>query len=292
MPPDSFCRLKPPYTRVTAMWKITAACNLRCPHCFTGRDEPEPAAWEGILDQLAQLQVARVVITGGEPLLHPGVVDLVARLSRLGISTSLLSNGLLLTAAKARQLKAAGLENASISLHHHLPEPHDQISQGAAVLEHVKQAFRACRAADLRFNVSSVVLPGNAGQIAQLIDFAFQEGAVSLSLNSFVPFPGLPAGLDRWRQSWQAEDVLAVVAQKRAAYGEGFIKTAGFVVQSPAFTCPAGTFLHGISPSGEWTPCLSAAETCSASTWQGVRYSWNAYKDRPPVEAAHVCPLL
>src|SRR3712207_6429638 len=84
---------------------LTDRCNLRCTYCMPA----EGLAWlpkpELLTDDelvrlvrlLAELGVRTVRLTGGEPLLRPGLPGLVARLAGLGLELSLTTNGLGLT---------------------------------------------------------------------------------------------------------------------------------------------------------------------------------------------------
>lgn len=114
---------------------LTARCNLACPYCLPDGSEPP-----GLLNQAQRLAVVeaavalgarRLRLTGGEPLLHPGVEALIAAAAPLrapapandpsprapGLQEiSLTSNGALLTAERARTLRAAGLDRLTLSL--------------------------------------------------------------------------------------------------------------------------------------------------------------------------------
>ena len=100
---------------------LTARCNLACPYCLPDGHEPP-----GLLNhdqRLAVIGAAAALgahclrLTGGEPLLHPGVEALVAAARPLGLAAiALTSNGALLSAERAQALRAAGLDRLTISL--------------------------------------------------------------------------------------------------------------------------------------------------------------------------------
>lgn len=104
---------------------VTDRCNYRCAYCVP----PEGLTWlepEAILTDeeilrvlrvLGQEGVSRVRLTGGEPLVRPGFVELVRKIRSLGVleDLSLTTNGSLL-AGYARKLKEAGLNRVNISL--------------------------------------------------------------------------------------------------------------------------------------------------------------------------------
>lgn len=104
---------------------VTDRCNLRCVYCLpesAPRFVPsaDPLTDDEIVEALsafARLGVSKIRITGGEPLVRPGLPALVRRVSLIpGIKDiSLSTNGVLLSGL-ARELKAAGLSRVNISL--------------------------------------------------------------------------------------------------------------------------------------------------------------------------------
>ena len=113
---------------------LTARCNLACPYCLP--DGSEPPGLLNLAQRLAVVEAAvalgarRLRLTGGEPLLHPGVEALIAAAAPLRAAPandpsprapglqeiSLTSNGALLTAERAMALRAAGLDRLTLSL--------------------------------------------------------------------------------------------------------------------------------------------------------------------------------
>ncbi len=103
---------------------LTARCNLACPYCLP--DGQEPADLLTIPQRLqvvaaaVELGASSLRLTGGEPLLHPNLVALVEAVQPLrqrGLrEVALTSNGTLLTAARAKALREAGLDRITLSL--------------------------------------------------------------------------------------------------------------------------------------------------------------------------------
>lgn len=79
---------------------ILEACNFRCRHCFSkfGTKETLPVEdWKKIVDNcIAGADVAEFNITGGEPMLYPGLVELVQYIRNKGVKVSLITNGSLM----------------------------------------------------------------------------------------------------------------------------------------------------------------------------------------------------
>ena len=124
---------------------VTDRCNLRCRYCVP----PGPVSWSPREDHLTNGEIARLVsliarrgvskvrITGGEPLVRPGIVDLVRDLSRITEIADLpmTTNGLLLE-RHAEALKASGLARVNVSLDTLDPETFRRIT-GEDALEKV-----------------------------------------------------------------------------------------------------------------------------------------------------------
>jgi len=94
-------------------------CNLACTYCneFDAVSAPVPLP-EMLqrIDRLADLGTTIITISGGEPLLHPGLDEIIQRIRRRGAIATLITNGYLLTAERIRRLNRAGLDYLQISI--------------------------------------------------------------------------------------------------------------------------------------------------------------------------------
>lgn len=102
---------------------LTNLCNLTCRHCpisvtTTGatRAEWSVEAFDRLIGDLVAQGLTRVSITGGEPLLHPRLANLLAVLGRYGIESKLNTNGLLADPALVSELVDYGLVEIDISI--------------------------------------------------------------------------------------------------------------------------------------------------------------------------------
>lgn len=106
-------------------WESTLRCNLRCLHCGSSCEaqspfrELETAEIRAILDTIAEDFDARRIfasVTGGEPLLRPDLVEVISHMTRLGMRSSIVTNGTLLGQREAASLVEAGVETTSVSV--------------------------------------------------------------------------------------------------------------------------------------------------------------------------------
>ena len=105
------------------------------------------------LDHLAALGTTIITITGGEPLLHPDLDLMIARIRQHGMIAGMITNGYLLTADRIQRLNRAGLDHLQISIDNVMP---DEVSKKSLkVLDRKLQLL--AEHADFHVNINSVV---------------------------------------------------------------------------------------------------------------------------------------
>jgi MoaA/NifB/PqqE/SkfB family radical SAM enzyme len=131
-------------------------CNLACEYCNEYDDFSNPVATETMfqrVDKLAELGTAVVTISGGEPLLHPELDQVISRIRRGGMIAGLITNGYLLVAERIQRLNRAGLEWLQISIDNVTP---DEVSKKSLKVLDKKLELLA-EHADFHVNINSVV---------------------------------------------------------------------------------------------------------------------------------------
>ena len=131
-------------------------CNLSCTYCNEFDDHSKPVPTEDMMrrvDKLGELGTSVITISGGEPLLHPDLDDIIRRMRRNSIVSGLITNGYLLTADRIKRLNRAGLEWLQISIDNVNP---DEVSKKSLkVLDRKLQVL--AEHADFHVNINSVV---------------------------------------------------------------------------------------------------------------------------------------
>ncbi len=131
-------------------------CNLDCKYCneYDKHSPPVPLpTLHRRIDKLAELGTTIITISGGEPLLHPELDEVIRRIRLHGIIAGLITNGYLLTAERIERLNRAGLEHLQISIDNVTPD--DVSKKSLKVLD--KKLELLAEYADFHVNINSVV---------------------------------------------------------------------------------------------------------------------------------------
>jgi MoaA/NifB/PqqE/SkfB family radical SAM enzyme len=105
---------------------VTDRCNLDCAYCTeydNSRPHPSLDDLKKWIRKIRELGTMRIALVGGEPLMHPNIVEIVRYCRDLGSATSLTTNGFLLTRKLVAQLEDAGLQVMQISVDRMTPSP-------------------------------------------------------------------------------------------------------------------------------------------------------------------------
>jgi len=137
----------------------TRRCNLACTYCNEFDDFSKPVPTDEMfrrIDRLGHMGTAVVTISGGEPLLHPDLDDIIRRIRKNGIIAGLITNGYLLVADRIERLNRAGLEYLQISIDNAIPD--DVSKKSLKVLDQKLQLL--AQHAEFHVNINSVLGSG------------------------------------------------------------------------------------------------------------------------------------
>jgi len=269
-------------------WCITQRCNLRCRYCYEEAGDGRPSGKERELTTQEAETVVRslgqssreanrqfvICWSGGEPLLRPDLLDLIACAKEEGLLNSVATNGAFLTPDLASRLRELEVANVLISVDSVEPEIHDSL-RGAGSHARALQAIEDCKKAGLLLLVEAVATCHNWEEIGKLRRWTEEEVG-----GFFFYRPALQVGRGEESQ------VLMTSQQYRDLYHERnrevFEKLKrGKGLQIPLFSifdlvpfpyspasqkereylewgvgCQACRLIHGISATGDLLPCI------------------------------------
>ena len=165
---------------------------MKCRHCRasaldgTYNGELEAAECRKVLDSLSAAK-PMIIWTGGEPMTREDLPELVGYALSIGIRSVLAPCGMLVTEAKLRELRNAGVMACSFSVDGPDKETHDSFRGVEGAWDSVHAAMSAARAVGMPFQVNTVVRKGTLSTLDAIYDGAMSEGATRLDLFFLVP---------------------------------------------------------------------------------------------------------
>ncbi|OUL98573.1 pyrroloquinoline quinone biosynthesis protein PqqE [Variovorax sp. JS1663] len=176
--------VRPPFWLLA---ELTYRCPLHCVFCSNPVDyahhgsELDTDTWKRILAEARAMGAVQLGFSGGEPLLRDDLAELVAHASRLGFYTNLITSGVGLTAPRARELKAAGLDHIQLSFQDSTRELNDFISS-TKTFELKSRVARIIKEEGYPMVLNCVMHRFNLQHVDRIIDMAERMGADYLEL--------------------------------------------------------------------------------------------------------------
>jgi len=131
-------------------------CNLACTYCNEYDDFSKPVDMDEMrrrIGELGRLGTSVITISGGEPLLHPELDDVIRAMRKTGAIAGMITNGYLLMPDRIHRLNKAGLDHMQISIDNVMP---DEVSKKSLKVLDAKLRMLA-EHADFHVNINSVV---------------------------------------------------------------------------------------------------------------------------------------
>jgi len=278
-------------------WNLTERCNLRCAHCYldaSQRSAPQPGELSldeclRVVDELAGINPGLVLIlTGGEPLLHPHLEPIVERAAAAGMTCVLGSNGTLLRREAAERLRDAGLRGVGVSLDSTDPAAHDRLRGVPGAWQRTVDALAVLRQAGMPFVVQPSIFSWNRHQIRGLAELALRLGAETVNFYFLVCTGRGQEMTDISPEDYERalEEIgelqrelsgrLMVTAkcaphQKRIVHQQD--DSSPFVA-GYAGGCPAATNYFRLAPDGAVSPCPYIPSDGASVRRQGLSEIW------------------
>jgi 12,18-didecarboxysiroheme deacetylase len=157
------------------VWNMTQRCNLKCVHCYA---RSEDISYDNeltheqslsMMDDLADFGVPVLLFSGGEPLVHPRLVEYAQYAVSKGMRAVISTNGTLITKEKAKTLKEIGLSYVGISLDG-LEPTHDMFRGVPGSFKRAMAAIEHCQAAGIKVGLRFTINKRNVQDIPGIFD--------------------------------------------------------------------------------------------------------------------------
>ncbi len=264
--------------------ELTYRCNLDCFFCYNDRDKPgRPLTldqYEHLLEDLARMQTLHLMLTGGEPMVHPEFFAIGAKARELGFVTRVRTNGHSLNRRIAARLKAeVDPFMVEVSLHGATAAVHDRQTRVAGSFERLIENLRAAGDVGLRRSVVTTPTAWNEHEIEQMADLCDDLGVPLRFQGPVAPRDNgdtSPLVIQPSASAW-ARVVALVEARRTAARAAGSQQPTvemDMEAEQPA-TCGVGVAGVDIDPFGNVQACMHLQESAGSLHEQSIEAIWN-----------------
>ena len=173
-------------------WEITRSCNLLCSHC---RASAHKGGYEGeltteecfrVIDQILEVGKPMIILTGGEPLLRPDVLEIGKYAADRGLRVVMGTNGTLLNEEMAAKLKAIPVACVGVSLDFPSAARHDDFRCMIGTFDAAMSGIDNAKRAGIDIQINSTISKLNVAYLDELVSLAMEIGADCVLLNTAV----------------------------------------------------------------------------------------------------------
>ncbi len=289
---------------------LTYRCNNACPHCYNEPDRfPMPSLsltdWQRVLDKLATIGVPHIILTGGEPTLHPDLPAIIRYADALGLIVGMNTNGRRLASMSTMMtLAEAGLNHVQITLESHVAAVHDGMVDVAGAFTQTVQGIKNALASGVHTITNSTLTRRNYRDAVHTVEFLHGLGLRTFALNGMIYAGGGLTNPDAIPAEAMAATLVAV-RERAEALDMRFLwyTVTDYCRLSPLELglapkrCNAAEYSICIEPNGDVLPCQSyyvAGGNLLRDSWESI---WNSplflsFREREVNPAAGGLPAM
>ena len=183
---------------IMIVWNFTNACNLRCKHCYQWRGRslyPNELSLDeklNVVDQVADMVVPILGISGGEPLVSPHLIPVIRHAKERGLWVTVATNGTLLSEEMVGKLKEAGVDYLEVSLDSADSHKHDAFRGVEGSWRRTVDGIKRAVKAGMDVGIASTITRLNLDELDDLYHLA-----LLLDVRKFFAFNFIPTGRGR-----------------------------------------------------------------------------------------------
>lgn len=239
-------------------FQITDRCNLRCRHCYIGDGFHQDLPFDRVLKVLKEfeeIQGLRLLLSGGEPLLHPDFWKINEIIRKYSFRSILLSNGTLITKEVAKRLH---VHEVQISLDG-MKKGHESL-RGQGTFEKTLQAIDHLQEANIPVSVATMIHQKNLIEFEELASFIQSKKVKEWN----VDVPCLSGRMKESQDLWVTPSEAGPYLQY--GYGGG--------LHTPEKNSTCGAHLCAIMSNGKVAKCGLFIQEPVGSIDEGLRVCW------------------
>jgi heme d1 biosynthesis radical SAM protein NirJ len=167
-------------TGPVVIWNLIRRCNLTCKHCYAtsaDKDFPGELSTEkvfDVMDNLKDFGVPVLILSGGEPLMHPDIFEISHHAKDMGFYVGLSSNGTLITEDNIQNIVDVGYNYVGISIDG-MRETHDKFRRKQGSFDEAINGIRLCRDAGIKVGLRFTLTQDNQHDLPALLQLMKDE---------------------------------------------------------------------------------------------------------------------
>ncbi len=156
-------------------WNITRNCNLKCEHCYSSSfkkdfsGELSTKEIKNIINDLAEMNVPVILLSGGEPLLRDDIFEIITYARNKDIRITLSTNGTLINKSTAEKIKKIGVSYVGISLDGN-KETHNKFRRNKSAFANALKGINNCLKVDQKVGLRFTINKSNFKEIPFIIN--------------------------------------------------------------------------------------------------------------------------
>lgn len=247
-------------------FETTRKCNLHCKHCYSDsgaprRDELTVEEIKRLMDHIAAMGVLSITFTGGEPLLHPYLFELIEYARLKPLTVSLFTNGTLITPKIARRLKELGVCRVNVSIDGPDAKTHDTFRKVKGAFEKTVQGVTLLIKEGITVDASISINKLNYKKTKRILCMLKDLGVDNYKIWP-IRFTGRPGEKDFFITPEEFREVMEAVREYEFGELKKTQKQEHKYSKIPE-NCGIGFTRLVIKSNGVITPCLSFEEDVS-----------------------------
>lgn len=173
------------------IWNLIRRCNLKCKHCYSisaDVDFPGELSTSEVfttMDDLKAFGVPVLILSGGEPLLHPDIFEISARAKKLGFYVGLSTNGALISDANIGQIAGIGYDYVGVSLDG-IGATHDAFRGKKGAFDAALNGIRLCHQNGIKVGLRFTMTMDNHTELPEVLALAEAENIDKFYLSHLV----------------------------------------------------------------------------------------------------------
>lgn len=181
---------------LSGTFELTPVCNMNCKMCYVRMSHQQQQAirplrtakeWLSLAEEAKEAGLLYLLLTGGEPFLHPEFREILIGLQRMGFVISINSNATLIDEETVSWLQSAPPARINITLYGASDETYDRLCGNPRGYTQVMRAIRLLRDTGINVKLNCSITPYNAADLERLFAFAREEGLVIQATSYMFP---------------------------------------------------------------------------------------------------------